>query len=56
MVAQTTVKRHGKQKKKINQQKIIKERTEKRKITKKKKIITTMGNITPGMEHYPRNG
>ena len=37
----------------MNQQRIIKNN---RKIKKKNRKIKVMGNITPTMDHYPRNG
>ena len=53
LVAQTTVKRHENKNKK--QRWTNKESKKYRKIKKNRKI-KAMGNITPTMDHYPRNG
>ena len=51
LVDQTTIKRHENKKTKISQQAIIKND----KKLKNNRKINVMGNITPTMNHYPRN-
>ena len=48
LVAQTTVKRH--------ENKNTKQRSTNKKSIKRNRKIKAVGNITPTMDHYPRNG